>query len=154
MTDHASTNPISADSASFGRGVHAPASQRDRSAGLRRHLGRRFAARRAGLGRALLEAPPPAGGHRHRQHLDGRGRPVAESFHRIDKAYPGRFLLGIGVGHPEAVTEYRKPYDALTEYLDQLDEYGVPDDRRVVAALGPAGPAAVRASAAPARTRT
>ena len=28
--------------------------------------------------------------------------PVAESFHRIEKAYPGRFLLGIGVGHPEA----------------------------------------------------
>jgi probable F420-dependent oxidoreductase len=63
--------------------------------------------------------------------------PVAESFHRIDKAYPGRFLLGIGVGHPEAQQEYKKPYDALTEYLDQLDEYGVPKDRRVVAALGP-----------------
>jgi probable F420-dependent oxidoreductase len=63
--------------------------------------------------------------------------PIAESFHRIDKAYPGRFLLGIGVGHPEAVTEYKKPYDALTEYLDKLDEYGVPKDRRVVAALGP-----------------
>ena len=28
--------------------------------------------------------------------------PVAESIHRIDSAYPGRFLLGIGVGHPEA----------------------------------------------------
>jgi alkanesulfonate monooxygenase SsuD/methylene tetrahydromethanopterin reductase-like flavin-dependent oxidoreductase (luciferase family) len=27
---------------------------------------------------------------------------VAESFHRIEKAHPGRFLLGIGVGHPEA----------------------------------------------------
>ncbi len=64
-------------------------------------------------------------------------RPVAESFHRIDKAYPGRFLLGIGVGHREVVTEYRKPVDALTEYLDQLDEYGVPANRRVVAALGP-----------------
>jgi probable F420-dependent oxidoreductase len=64
-------------------------------------------------------------------------KPVAESFHRIDKAYPGRFLLGIGVGHPEAQTEYRKPYDALVSYLDQLDEYGVPADRRVVAALGP-----------------
>jgi probable F420-dependent oxidoreductase len=64
-------------------------------------------------------------------------QPVAESFHRIDKAYPGRFLLGIGVGHPEAVAEYRKPYDALVEYLDQLDEYGVPANRRVVAALGP-----------------
>ena len=63
--------------------------------------------------------------------------PVAESFHRIDAAYPNRFLLGIGVGHPEAHTEYKKPYDALTEYLDELDEYGVPKDRRVVAALGP-----------------
>jgi probable F420-dependent oxidoreductase len=63
--------------------------------------------------------------------------PVAESFHRIDKAYPGRFLLGIGVGHPEAHQEYRKPIDALTEYLDQLDGYGVPKNRRVVAALGP-----------------
>jgi probable F420-dependent oxidoreductase len=64
-------------------------------------------------------------------------KPVADSFHRIDKAYPGRFLLGIGVGHPEAVAEYRKPYDALVEYLDQLDEHGVPANRRVVAALGP-----------------
>jgi probable F420-dependent oxidoreductase len=63
--------------------------------------------------------------------------PVAESFHRIDKAYPGRFLLGIGAGHPEATAEYKKPYDALIEYLDALDEYGVPKDRRVVAALGP-----------------
>jgi probable F420-dependent oxidoreductase len=63
--------------------------------------------------------------------------PVAESFHRIDKAYPGRFLLGIGVGHPEANQEFRKPLDALTEYLDKLDEYGVPKNRRVVAALGP-----------------
>jgi probable F420-dependent oxidoreductase len=63
--------------------------------------------------------------------------PVSQSFHRIDNAYPGRFLLGIGVGHREAVKEYRKPYDALTEYLDKLDEYGVPKNRRVVAALGP-----------------
>lgn len=63
--------------------------------------------------------------------------PVAESFHRIDKAYPGRFLLGIGVGHPEANQEFRKPIDALNEYLDKLDENGVPKDRIVVAALGP-----------------
>jgi probable F420-dependent oxidoreductase len=63
--------------------------------------------------------------------------PVSESFHRIEKAYPGRFLLGIGVGHPEAHQQYRKPIDALTEYLDKLDEYGVPKNRRVVAALGP-----------------
>jgi probable F420-dependent oxidoreductase len=63
--------------------------------------------------------------------------PVADSFHRIDKAYPGRFLLGIGVGHPEAHQQYLKPIDALNEYLDMLDEYGVPKNRRVVAALGP-----------------
>lgn len=63
--------------------------------------------------------------------------PVSESFHRIDKAFPGRFLLGIGVGHPEAGHAYKKPYDALTEYLDALDQHGVPEDRRVVAALGP-----------------
>jgi probable F420-dependent oxidoreductase len=63
--------------------------------------------------------------------------PVAESFHRIDQAYPGRFLLGIGVGHREAISEYRKPYDALVAYLDDLDRHGVPANRRVVAALGP-----------------
>lgn len=63
--------------------------------------------------------------------------PVAESFHRINAAYPGRFVLGIGVGHREAIAEYKKPLDALTEYLDNLDEYGVPKEQRVVAALGP-----------------
>jgi len=63
--------------------------------------------------------------------------PVAESFHRIDTAHPGRFLLGIGVGHPEAHQQYRKPIDALNDYLDKLDDYGVPRHRRVVAALGP-----------------
>jgi probable F420-dependent oxidoreductase len=63
--------------------------------------------------------------------------PVADSFHRIEKAYPGRFLLGIGVGHPEAHTEYKKPYDALSDYLTELDQHGVPKDRVVVAALGP-----------------
>lgn len=62
---------------------------------------------------------------------------VAESFHRIEAAYPGRFLLGIGVGHAEMISEYRKPYNALVEYLDRLDNYGVPANRRVVAALGP-----------------
>ena len=64
-------------------------------------------------------------------------KPVAESFHRINTAYPGRFLLGVGVGHPEAHTQYRKPYEALVSYLDELDEYGVPANQRVLAALGP-----------------
>lgn len=62
---------------------------------------------------------------------------VAESFHRIEKAFPGRFLLGVGVGHPEHTQEYRKPYQALVSYLDALDDATVPTSRMVVAALGP-----------------
>jgi probable F420-dependent oxidoreductase len=62
---------------------------------------------------------------------------VAESYHRIEKKHPGRFLLGIGAGHPEATQEYQKPYDALVGYLDALDAGGVPESRRVLAALGP-----------------
>ena len=62
---------------------------------------------------------------------------VAESYHRIENDYPGRFLLGIGIGHPEHTQEYRKPYDALVDYLDALDGASVPTSRRVLAALGP-----------------
>ena len=62
---------------------------------------------------------------------------VAQSFQRIEKAHPGRFLLGIGVGHREHTEEYVKPYDALVSYLDELDEAVVPTSRRVLAALGP-----------------
>lgn len=62
---------------------------------------------------------------------------VGESFNRIESGHPGRFLLGIGVGHPEHTREYVKPYDALVSYLDELDAARVPNSRRVVAALGP-----------------
>jgi probable F420-dependent oxidoreductase len=46
-------------------------------------------------------------------------------------------LLGVGIGHPEHTQEYRKPYDALVDYLDTLDGASVPTSRRVLAALGP-----------------
>jgi probable F420-dependent oxidoreductase len=62
---------------------------------------------------------------------------VAESYQRIETAHPGRFLLGVGVGHPEHTQEYQKPYDALVGYLDELDGAKVPTSRRVLAALGP-----------------
>jgi probable F420-dependent oxidoreductase len=62
---------------------------------------------------------------------------VARSYPRIEAKHPGRFLLGIGVGHPEAHVEYRSPYQTLVDYLDVLDAEGVPEDRRVLAALGP-----------------
>jgi probable F420-dependent oxidoreductase len=63
--------------------------------------------------------------------------PVAASYHRIEAKHPGRFLLGVGIGHPEATRTYAKPYDTLVRYLDDLDAAGVPLNRRVLAALGP-----------------
>jgi probable F420-dependent oxidoreductase len=62
--------------------------------------------------------------------------PVAEAFHRLEQRHPGRFVLGIGAGHREAITQWEKPFDALNAYLDNLDRYGVPAHRRILAALG------------------
>jgi probable F420-dependent oxidoreductase len=62
---------------------------------------------------------------------------VGAAYHRIEQRFPGRFLLGIGAGHPEATAQYRKPYEALVHYLDELDLAEVPVTRRLLAALGP-----------------
>jgi probable F420-dependent oxidoreductase len=62
---------------------------------------------------------------------------VAESYHRIEGRYPGRFLLGVGIGHPEATTQYRSPFATIIEYLDRLDAAEVPIMGRALAALGP-----------------
>src|SRR5215211_4109844 len=37
---------------------------------------------------------------------------VAVGHGELRRAFPGRFLLGIGVGHPEATSEYRRPLGA------------------------------------------
>ncbi|HKT01512.1 MAG TPA: TIGR03620 family F420-dependent LLM class oxidoreductase, partial [Rugosimonospora sp.] len=55
----------------------------------------------------------------------------------LSTRYPGRFVLGIGVGHSQATPEYRRPYAAMVEYLDALDAAAVPAGERVLAALGP-----------------
>jgi probable F420-dependent oxidoreductase len=63
---------------------------------------------------------------------------VAASYHRITSAHPGRFLLGVGVGHREQTGDaFQHPYDALVSYLDALDANGVPVEGRALAALGP-----------------
>jgi probable F420-dependent oxidoreductase len=64
-------------------------------------------------------------------------RTVAASFARIEAKHPGRFLLGVGAGHPEATQEYASPYDTLAGYVDVLLGNGVPADSLVLAALGP-----------------
>jgi probable F420-dependent oxidoreductase len=62
---------------------------------------------------------------------------VGASYHRIAARHPGRFLLGLGIGHPEATQQYRQPNTTLVSYLDELDDLGVPAEARVLAALGP-----------------
>ncbi len=62
---------------------------------------------------------------------------VAASFARIEAAYPGRFLLGLGAGHREATRQYDKPYETLARYVDALITGGVPGGSMVLAALGP-----------------
>ncbi|TDZ95177.1 TIGR03620 family F420-dependent LLM class oxidoreductase [Mycobacteroides salmoniphilum] len=63
-------------------------------------------------------------------------REAGQSWQRIETAYPGRFILGIGAGHPEIDSGVPyKPYSGLVEYLDVLDEVGVPREGRGLAAL-------------------
>jgi alkanesulfonate monooxygenase SsuD/methylene tetrahydromethanopterin reductase-like flavin-dependent oxidoreductase (luciferase family) len=62
---------------------------------------------------------------------------IAESYQRIAARHGDRFLLGIGIGHPESTTAYRQPYATMVHYLDQLDAGGVPSDPRILAAVGP-----------------
>jgi len=62
---------------------------------------------------------------------------IGADYHRITATHPGRFLLGLGIGHPEATAEYRRPYATLVSYLDELDDLEVPAEGRALAALGP-----------------
>ncbi|MFC9691972.1 LLM class F420-dependent oxidoreductase [Kribbella sp. NPDC056951] len=62
---------------------------------------------------------------------------VAASYHRLEESAPGRFLLGVGIGHRERTAEYKSPYETIVSYLDELDDAKVPADRRALAALGP-----------------
>ncbi len=64
---------------------------------------------------------------------------VAADFAELEAEFPGRVLLGIGIGHPEATSEYTKPLSAMRAFLDALDDAAspVPPDRRCLAALRP-----------------
>jgi probable F420-dependent oxidoreductase len=62
---------------------------------------------------------------------------IIAAYQRIAVRHRDRFVLGIGVGHPESITTYSQPYATMVEYLDRLDAGGVPVERRILAALGP-----------------
>ncbi len=66
----------------------------------------------------------------------------------LNEAYPGRFLLGLGVSHGHLVSgirkqDWSKPYSGMVEYLDRMQEalffapMGDPPAQMVLAALGP-----------------
>ena len=61
---------------------------------------------------------------------------VARDARQAHRAIPDRFLLGIGIGHPEATSDYTRPLKTMREFFDGL-EAGVPKDQRLAAALGP-----------------
>ena len=67
----------------------------------------------------------------------GDAATTAASFHRLNDRFPNRFILGIGIGHPELNQQFRSPLQAMARYLDELDDAGVPVGRRVIATLGP-----------------
>jgi len=64
---------------------------------------------------------------------------VAAEHARLADEFPGRVLLGIGIGHPEATSAYAKPLPTMSAFLDGLDSAPtpVPRDQRCLAALGP-----------------
>ena len=72
---------------------------------------------------------------------------MANAHRALSEAYPGRFLLGIGVSHAPVVklrgASYGKPIETMTRYLDAMDKapYTGPAPTeppgRVLAALGP-----------------
>jgi probable F420-dependent oxidoreductase len=65
---------------------------------------------------------------------------VAESYDRINSRYPGRFVLGLGIGHaPSVGAAYHRPLRRLGQYLDELEAATppVPVSGRAIAALGP-----------------
>lgn len=63
---------------------------------------------------------------------------VAE-FWELEADFPGRLLLGIGIGHPEATSEYQKPLAKMRSFLDGIAaaDRPVPRERMTLAALGP-----------------
>jgi probable F420-dependent oxidoreductase len=64
---------------------------------------------------------------------------VAAARAAVAAEFPDRFLLGIGIGHPEATSEYRRPLSTMRAFFDGLDaaDEPVPADARCAAALGP-----------------
>jgi probable F420-dependent oxidoreductase len=63
-----------------------------------------------------------------------RPEDVAAAQKQLVADFPDRFLLGIGVGHPEATSDYTRPLKAMREFFDGMN---LPKEQLAAAALGP-----------------
>jgi probable F420-dependent oxidoreductase len=64
---------------------------------------------------------------------------LVREYAALEVDFPGRVCVGIGVGHPEATSDYKRPLTALEKFLDGIDAAPapIPVERRIIAALGP-----------------
>jgi probable F420-dependent oxidoreductase len=67
---------------------------------------------------------------------------TAAAASHLSAAYPGRFILGVGIGQREHLGDdgadaFRHPTAEMARYLDELDALGILKSERVLAALGP-----------------
>ena len=87
------------------------------------------------LARASGSPSPPASS------TSGSTEPgrLAAEYAELAREFPERLLLGIGIGHPEATSEYAAPLAKMRSFFDGLDaaEEPVPRQARCAAALAP-----------------
>lgn len=64
---------------------------------------------------------------------------LAAEYAELEPEFPGRLLVGIGIGHPEATSDYARPLATTRAFLDGLDRAAtpLPGEHRAIAALGP-----------------
>jgi probable F420-dependent oxidoreductase len=64
---------------------------------------------------------------------------LVREYAALEADFPGRLCVGIGVGHPEATSDYKRPLSNLEAFLDGIDAAAepIPTERRIIAALGP-----------------
>jgi probable F420-dependent oxidoreductase len=64
---------------------------------------------------------------------------LAAEYAELAADFPDRLLIGIGIGHPEATSDYARPLSTMRAFLDGLDEAEppLPAARRCLAALAP-----------------
>ncbi|MGH2896451.1 MAG: LLM class F420-dependent oxidoreductase [Solirubrobacteraceae bacterium] len=67
---------------------------------------------------------------------------LAREYSELSPQFGDRLLVGIGIGHPEATSDYTRPLASTRAFLEGIDAAPggwdpIPPDRRALAALGP-----------------